>query len=209
MSQTLSVLPLPSTAPLAEVVVESSLLEPQATAPSSVAASAAATAIVRFTLPSWGVISFLEGFSVMARAVLGRFVAGDGLGRFLEGRVRTFVGPLSDRDIEKIEDDELRVPGAERVRPERRRLGGGEQDDVAELGQRGAREAGQRDRGGAPAARLREQLDGLAGLARVRDAERDMAGAGQRGAGQAVVHVGPGPGRHADPVQAELHLLAD
>jgi hypothetical protein len=47
----------------------------------------------------------------------------DGLSGALKSRVRTFVGPLRDRDIEKIENDQLRVPGAERVRPEGRRLG--------------------------------------------------------------------------------------
>src|SRR5262249_4341452 len=62
ISQTLRVLPLPSAAPVADVVEDLSSLEPQAAAPSSVAAMAAAATILRFTLPPEGEFYIKGGF---------------------------------------------------------------------------------------------------------------------------------------------------
>ena len=52
----------------------------------------------------------------------------------------------------------------------------------------------------------RQHLDGFVGAAGVRDADRDAFVVEDGGAGQAVVHLGPGMDVDADAIKARLHL---
>src|SRR2546429_5758305 len=155
ISQTLRVLPLPSSGLLD--VPELPLELPHAAAPSSVAVIAAATAILRFThsssneLPGLGEVrvgwveaprrvhgAVSTGRTVdvcrsSARSVLGGAVRVHGTGGHLEGRVRLVVQALGDGDVEQVQDDQLGMAGRKRVRPERRALYRGQQDQVGEL----------------------------------------------------------------------------
>jgi hypothetical protein len=127
----------------------------------------------------------------------------------LERGVRPVVQALRDRDVEQVENDKLGVARGQRVGPQRRAVHRGEQHDVGHVGQRRAGEAGQRDRGGAVAARLGEDLHGFPGLAGVRDTHGHVAGVQGGRAGEAVVDVRPRPRGDADAVQADAQFGAD
>src|SRR5262245_61399073 len=77
-------------------------------------------------MSAWTAVTYRPAVTTMCVLALpgARFaVPGDGLGGDAERGVRPLVGPLRDRDVEQVEHDQLRVPGRQRVGPERGRLG--------------------------------------------------------------------------------------
>src|SRR5207247_9869557 len=84
-----------------------------------------------------------------------------------------------------------------------------DQDEVRDRGDRGPREVGHRGAGGTVAARLAQRVDRVDGGAGVRQADRDVPGAAQRGRRDGHVRVGPGERGPADPLQLHLQVEGD
>lgn len=114
---------------------------------------------------------------------------------------------LRQRDEQAVHNGELGDPACHGAGAEGGFARGGQQHEIGHLGDRGPREVSDGHRGGAVRARLVERVDGVHGGPGVRQADRDVALAAQRGGGGRHVRVGPRKGGPGDTLQ--LYLKVD
>ena len=97
---------------------------------------------------------------------------------------------LGQRDEQAVDHGELGDPAGGGAGPEGGLAGRGDQHQVRDLGDRRPREVGHRDGGGTLAARLATRVDRVDGGAGVRQADRDVPAAAQRGRRDGQVRSG-------------------